>query len=66
MLLAGLLAAAATTPIGIVFASIKADISCPSGLVPPSVSADCYYLYMMASNGISNGSASKALPFLPR
>jgi hypothetical protein len=37
-------------------APAKADIRCPNGFVPPSVSADCYFLYMMASDKIQANS----------
>jgi hypothetical protein len=30
----------------------QADITCPNGFVPPSVNADCYFLYMMARDNI--------------
>jgi Protein of unknown function (DUF732) len=33
-------------------APAKADIGCPNGFVPPSVSPDCYFLYMMARDNI--------------
>ena len=33
-------------------APAKADISCPNGFVPPSVSPDCYFLHMMAQDNI--------------
>lgn len=32
--------------------SAKADISCPAGPVPPSVSQDCYFLSMMKTRNI--------------
>ncbi|MDM4138792.1 MULTISPECIES: DUF732 domain-containing protein [Mycobacterium] len=40
----------------IVQAPAKADISCPNGFVPPSVNADCYFLYMMARDNIQANS----------
>jgi hypothetical protein len=49
----GLLGVAAITAGVIVAAPAKADVSCPSGFVPPSVSPDCYFLYMMAQNHVT-------------
>src|SRR6202021_421029 len=41
-------ASAVTTTATLTAAPARADISCPDRLVPPSVSPDCYFLYMMA------------------
>jgi hypothetical protein len=49
--------AAATVGAGTIFAApAKAAISCPNGFVPPSVSPDCYFVYMMARDNIQANS----------
>lgn len=51
------LAVAATVAAGTaVAAPVKADINCPNGFVPPSVNADCYFLYMTERDNIQANS----------
>jgi hypothetical protein len=50
---AGLLGAVAMAAGVIVAAPARADVSCPAGFVSPSVSPDCYFLYMMAQNHVT-------------
>jgi Protein of unknown function (DUF732) len=38
-------------------ATANAKVICPKGLVPPSESPDCYFLYMMSRNNWSGPSA---------
>ena len=51
---AAALIGAATAMTGmLVAAPAKADVNCPNGFVAPSVSSDCYFLYMMARDRIA-------------
>jgi Protein of unknown function (DUF732) len=56
-----LAAPAPTTMATLTAAPAKADISCPNGFVPPSVSADCYFLYMMNKDGIGGDSQEELI-----
>jgi hypothetical protein len=63
---AGLAAMAVALPVGaIVAAPAKADISCPSGFVPPSVSPDCYVVTMsqnyMQRHNLNNSGGSAGI-----
>ncbi len=58
----GALASAATaTAMMLTAAPAQADISCPNGFVPPSVNADCYFLYMMARDNIQANSQAELI-----
>lgn len=50
------LATATAVAVTALAAPAQADITCPNSFVPPSVNADCYFLYMMNRDNIQANS----------